>query len=180
MKWDRQMRRCSCSLGWVLLVLSCLVWRLMCQTIHGESILRGKLCVLQIRLPCPSPSTSASKARTCYQTVCKPSLQHLILVCCFYCCYCSCHASSGSAPAPIYCRLSWGSTLALAVIKRLNNASCLIIIYDTRLCRLLPEKPAGIREREGRGGVAHGKIGRRFDLVLPLLARLPCDYLNQL
>lgn len=44
---------------------------------------------------------------------------------------------------PVNCRLSWGSTLALAVIKRLNNASCLIIIYDTRRCRLLPEKPAG-------------------------------------
>lgn len=122
---------------WVLLVLSCLVWRrLMCQTIHGESILRGKLCVLQFRLPCPSPSTFASKARTCYQTVCKPSLQHLILVRC-----CCCHASS--ALPSVNCRLSWGSTLALAVIKRLNNASCLIIIYDTRRCRLLPEKPAG-------------------------------------
>lgn len=83
--------------------------------------------------------------------VCKPSLQHLILVrCC--CCCCSCHASSGSAPAPVNCRLSWGSTLALAVIKRLNNASCLIIIYDTRRCRLLPEKPAGIGERDGRRG----------------------------
>lgn len=126
----------------MLLVVLCLVWRLMCQTIHGESILRGKLCVLQFRPSCPSPSTFASKARTCYQTVCKPSLQHLILV---RCCYCSCHASSGSAsaPAPVNCRLSWGSTLALAVIKRLNNASCLIIIYDTRRCRLLPEKPAG-------------------------------------
>lgn len=44
---------------------------------------------------------------------------------------------------PVNCRLSWGSTLALAVIKRLNNASCLIIIYDTRRCRLLSEKPAG-------------------------------------
>lgn len=128
----------------MLLVVLCLVWRLMCQTIHGESILRGKLCVLQFRLPCPSPSTFASKARTCYQTVCKPSLQHLILVRC-----CSCHASS--RPPPVNWRLSWGSTLALAVIKRLNNASCLIIIYDTRRCRLLPEKPAGIMEREERG-----------------------------
>lgn len=80
--------------------------------------------------------------------VCKPSLQHLILV---RCCWCSCHASSGSAPAPVNCRLSWGSTLALAVIKRLNNASCLIIIYDTRRCRLLPKKPAGSEGGEGSG-----------------------------
>lgn len=50
---------------------------------------------------------------------------------------------SHSPPPRCHCRLSWGSTLALAVIKRLNNASCLIIIYDTRLARLLPEKPAG-------------------------------------
>lgn len=85
-------------------------------------------------------------------------------------------------PARSYCRLSWGSTLALAVIKRLNNASCLIIIYDTRLARLLPEKPAcrgsgeGVVETDGVG-----EIGRRFDLVLLTPAGCaPCDYLNQL
>lgn len=150
MKWDRQMRRCSCSPGWVLLVLSCLVWRLMCQTIHGESILRGKLCVSHFRLPLSvSVHGRVQSSHMLPNSVCKPSLQHLILV---RCCWCSCHASSGSTSAPVNCRLSWGSTLALAIIKRLNNASCLIIIYDTRRCRLLPEKPAGIGEREGRRG----------------------------
>lgn len=138
MKWDRQMRRCSCFPG-----------SLSCCAMSGGSCARRYMAKVSCVENCASYSFAcrvrlrpsfASKARTCYQTVCKPSLQHLILVRC-----CSCHASSGSAsaPAPVNCRLSWGSTLALAVIKRLNNASCLIIIYDTRRCRLLPEKPAG-------------------------------------
>jgi len=98
----------------------------------------------------------ASKARTCYQTLSLPFILASSNV--------PRILSLGTRPRPLRSPSHPLSTVvclgrALAVIKRLNNASCLIIIYDTRHCRLLPKTHC----RVGGGKWESGKAGRHVD-----------------
>lgn len=126
---------------------------LSCCALSGGSCARRYMA----KISCVENCASYSFARRVrLRPRSRPKLAHATKLCVSL--HCSILSWCAAAPVtpppalpPVNCRLSWGSTLALAVIKRLNNASCLIIIYDTRRCRLLPEKPAGIMEREERG-----------------------------